>query len=75
MAKRSYPDMSRSNPYAVSEPPKRSPRKVDKSNQRTVNGVQFLECCRRSIAGEFHIPRVDVVRNGIYRLTLAAYIK
>ena len=68
--------MSRSNPCAVAEPPKRLPRSVDKANQRTVNGKEYLEYCRRSIAGEFHIPRVEVLsRNGFYRLTLAAPIK
>jgi hypothetical protein len=68
--------MSRSNPCAVVEHPKRLPRSVDKANQRTVNGKEYLEYCQRAILGEFHIPRVEVLsRNGLYRLTLSASIK
>ena len=67
--------MSRSNPSVVAEPPKRLPRKVDKANKRTVNGEEYLNYCRRAIAGEFHIPRVEVIGNSFYRITLAAPIK
>ena len=52
---------------------KKAPKEIA-PNQRTVNGTEYLEYCRRAKAGEFHIAMVEVKRPGKYLLTLAAPI-
>ncbi len=54
---------------------KDKPKKPLASNQRIVNGPEYLEYCRRAKAGEFHIATVEIKGNGKYLLTLAAPIK
>lgn len=43
---------------------------ADRPSQVTVSGEKFFGWCARAKAGEIHIYRAKVVRNGVYELSI-----